>query len=124
MNRRNPVQVSYRKIAMSEKDDNSIVAFTDNYGRLIVKLERPLFESVIKHVQDESSLQELVEIDSKEVRELVVIDASQFRQSNRYSSGLKDKVALFGCGVIGFAVLFVFVIGIFAISGFVPLPRW
>jgi hypothetical protein len=124
MNRCNTAQVTYRKIAMPEKDNNSIVAFTDNYGRLIVKLERPVFESVIKHVQDESSLQELTEIDSREVRELVVIDASQFSQSNRYSSGWKDRLALLGCGVIGFAVLFVFVIGIFAISGFVPLPRW
>jgi len=108
---------------MGKEFDNLLVEFLDYQGLLVVGLNRSTFERVFKALQDESSLQEIAEIDSNEVHEIQITDLSEVKSVRSAAGWSKDRVALYGCGILAFVIIFVFIIGIIAILGIIPLPR-
>jgi hypothetical protein len=107
---------------LAERDNLTEFEFHDYRGWLFVSLERAAFEKVFKALQQNAEGGEISEIDISEVWQILVYDSSRNPKSSPRSRW-KDRLLLFGYGLVAFLVAFVLVMGILAIIGLVPLPR-
>ncbi len=108
---------------MDEKLKLNDLDFHDCNGSLLIALEQPDVERVVRLLQRESDSPDLADVDPSDIHRIVIEEVSARNRRLRAQRGWKDRIALVTCGVVAFAFLFVFVIGLAAIVGLVPLPR-
>lgn len=96
--------------------------FREDRGWLFVSLERPIFEQVVRALQENADISELAEIEVGEVSEILVYDSSRHCPKVQ-SSWWRDRLTLIGCGLVASIIGFVLLMGILAIVGLAPLPR-
>ena len=90
---------------------NFEICFRDRYGMLIVTCEIESFERFRDIILSDSRLAEVIGDDKSKVK---LIQISMKPPPTRW---LRDRVTLLGCLLIGFAIMFVLVAGVMAITG-------
>lgn len=108
---------------MDDENTNRLLQFLDYEGQLHVGLNRETFEHIFQELRRASESSEIAEIDIDEVHEIAISDLSRFKHNRNANNGWKDKIALWGCGIVAFLVLLFFILGIIAVLGIIPLPR-
>lgn len=102
---------------------NRIIQHFDYQGQLYIGLDRPTFERVFLALQQESSSQDIAEVDVSEIHEIGIVDLSRPRPTPTRADWWKDRIVLWGCGFVACAAGVLLIFGILAIGGLMPFPR-
>jgi hypothetical protein len=82
---------------------------------LFVKLKRPLVDEILQLIRSRSEIAELADIKPEDVSEIYISDESRRRPIPAKQKRWRDRIALFGCAIVGFVVMLVFFAGVAAI---------
>jgi hypothetical protein len=107
---------------MNEDDDSIEVHYNERSQHLELACGPAAFRRILDFLRKESSLDEIVDVPSDSLKWIGITNANAVVE-RRERARLRDRFALLGCGLVGFVVLFVFVMGVLAIVGLVALPR-
>jgi len=105
---------------MDTDDERIEVKFNEKRGILHLICSRPAFTRLLRILREEGSLNKSREIPYEDVS-FIWISASA--PPSTRPSWLADRIALIGCGVVGFIAASIFMIGFLALAGYLHPPH-